>query len=131
MSQYIENVDIVAKVKTTADTSGLSGDIKKVLEKPFQLKLDADATGLFNDIRKDIGKIEKTISGLDFGNLSQSLAQAIQVGAVQGSKSVEETLADLKIQQKNIKDSQVSKMKEIGLQQYDKLIANMKETCWF
>lgn len=128
MSQYIENVDIVAKVKTTADTSGLSGDIKKVLEKPFQLKLDADATGLFNDIRKDIGKIEKTISGLDFGNLSQSLAQAIQVGAVQGSKSVEETLADLKIQQKNIKDSQVSKMKEIGLQQYDKLIANMKET---
>lgn len=128
MAQYIENVDIVANVKTTADTSGLTGDIKKVLEKPFKLELEADAKGLFNDIRKDIGKIEQVVSKMDFGNLSQNLAQAIQVGAIQGSKSVEETLVDLKIQQEKIKKSQIAQAKEIGVQQYDKLVADIQNT---
>lgn len=145
MSQYIENVDIVAKVKTTADTSGLSGDIKKVLEKPFKLELEADATQFLKDIKKDIAKIDDIIAKMDFtdelkdrfkhlfdgvdlgkqiadklesedfSGLTNKIQDAIKDGIKIGGGSLEETLVNLERK----KDKLTAKKKELQLKEND------------
>lgn len=145
MSQYIENVDIVAKVKTTADTSGLTGDLKKVLEKPFKLELEADATQFLKDIKKDIAKIDDIIAKMDFtdelkdrfkhlfdgvdlgkqiadklesedfSGLTNKIQDAIKDGIKIGGGSLEETLVNLERK----KDKLTAKKKELQLKEND------------
>lgn len=145
MSQYIENVDIVAKVKTTADTSGLTEDLKKVLEKPFKLELEADATQFLKDIKKDIAKIDDIIAKMDFtdelkdrfkhlfdgvdlgkqiadklesedfSGLTNKIQDAIKDGIKIGGGSLEETLVNLERK----KDKLTAKKKELQLKEND------------
>lgn len=148
MSEYIEHVDIVAKVKTEADTSGLSEDIQKVLKKPFVLKLDADSSQLFNDIKKDVksiqGQLEKALNGVDFSKginkafntidlsgLSEQIAKSIATGAQNGSRTIEEILVDLQRQEKSLnnqlQEKRLSLAQDWANKQYNSLIEKAKE----
>lgn len=152
MSEYIEHVDIVAKVKTEADTSGLSEDIQKVLKKPFVLKLDADSSQLFNDIKKDVksiqGQLEKALNGVDFSKginegikksfntvdlsgLSEQIAKSIATGAQNGSRTIEEILVDLQRQEKSLnnqlQEKRLSLAQDWAKNTYDSLTSKAKE----
>lgn len=151
MSEYIEHVDIVANVKTSADTTGLSKDIQKIFDKPFIVKLDSDTSGLFNDIRKDVGKIqsqlEKTLNGLDFSKvgdglrdafktidlsgLSDQIAKAIASGAQNGSKNIEEVMLDMKKQSDNLnkqlQDKRLALAQEWAKNKYESLTKKSEE----
>ena len=151
MSEYIEHVDIVANVKTSADTTGLSKDIQKLFDKPFIVKMDADTSGLFNDIRKDVGKIqgqlEKALKGLDFSKvgdglqeafksvdlsgLSDQIAKAIASGAQNGSKNIEEVMLDMKKQSDNLnkqlQDKRLVLAQEWAKNKYESLTKKSEE----
>lgn len=151
MSEYIEHVDIVANVKTSADTSGISDDLKKIFDKPFIVKLDTDTSGLFNDIRKDVGKIqgqlEKALKGLDFSKvgdglqeafksvdlsgLSDQIAKAIASGAQNGSKNIEEVMLDMKKQSDNLnkqlQDKRLVLAQEWAKNKYESLTKKSEE----
>lgn len=151
MANYEHNIDITAKVKTEADTSGLSEDIQKVLKKPFVLKLDADSSQLFTDIKKDVKSIqeqlEKALKGIDFSNLNSSLkdafknvdfsnlseqiAKSITTGAQNGSRTIEEVLVNLKRQEKSIntelQNKRLSLAQDWANKQYASLVIKAEE----
>lgn len=80
MADYVEQVHI----KAVVDTNNVEGDLKRLFDKPIELKFTADTANLFKSVQSDINKIQQSVSKLDFKGLSANLAKSLQAGTNAG-----------------------------------------------